>query len=127
YFMAGLELKIPLYSGNRNRFKIRQAELAMKDARLELTRLSQQLKMSSHVAENKLRSTYHSFIAAQKQLEAAKSYQRLIIRGYREGTNTYIETVDARNQLTEAKIAVSIDRYKMLSAKARLERETASY
>lgn len=127
YYMLGLQLDIPVFSGNRNRYKIKQSELGMEDARLNLENTTRQLELSSRVSLNAVRSAYHGLMAARKQLEAAHSYQRLIDRGYREGTNTYIETVDARSQLTQAEMAVSIHRYKMLVAAAALERETASY
>ncbi len=127
YYMLGLQLDIPIFSGNRNRYKIRQSNLGVEDAKLDLSQVSQQLEMSSRVALNNLRSAYHGLSASKKQQEAARAYQRLIDRGYREGTNSYIETVDARNQLTQAQLSVSIQLYKMLVAAANVERETASY
>ena len=60
-------------------------------------------------------------------MEAASAYQRLIERGYREGVNTYIETLDARNQLINASLLININEFKVLIAAAELERETASY
>lgn len=127
YYMLGLQLDIPIFSGNRNRYKIRQSNLGVEDAKLNLFQVSQQLEMTSRVALNNLRSAYHGLSASKKQQEAARAYQRLIDRGYREGTNSYIETVDARNQLTQAQLSVSIQLYKMLVAAANVERETASY
>ncbi len=127
YYMAGLSLKIPLFEGGRNKYKIRQARLSIKDAQLDRENTREQLQLSGNVSKNKLRSAYHSFLSSQKRLKSARVYQRLIIRGYREGTNSYIETIDARNQLTQAQMEVSINRYKILEAQARLERVTASY
>lgn len=127
YYMLGLQLDIPIFSGNRNRNKIKQSELGMEDVRLSLENTTRQLELSGRVSLNALRSAYHGLMAARKQLEAAQAYQRLIDRGYKEGTNSYIETVDARNQLTQAEMAVSIHRYKVLAAAAGVERETASY
>lgn len=127
YYLLGLQLDVPIFAGNRNRYKIKQSELTMEDARLNLENTSRQLALSGKVSMNALRSAYHGLLASRKQLEAAQSYQRLIDRGYKEGTNTYIETVDARNQLTQAEMAVSINRYKVMVAAAGVERETASY
>ncbi len=127
YYMVGLSLKIPLFEGGRNKNKMRQARLSVKDARLNLKNTLDQLHLSGKVSQNKLRSAYHNFLSSQKRLKSARVYQRLINRGYKEGTNTYIETIDARNQLTQAQMAVSMNRYKMLEAQAKLERVTASY
>lgn len=127
YYMVGLQLDVPIFSGNRNRYKIRQSGLDVKNAELNLQQTSQQLDLNVSVAKNNLLSAYQSFLSSQKQLEAAQTYQRLIDRGYREGVNTYIETVDARSQLTQARLSVTINQSKLLSAAAAVERETAAF
>ena len=83
--------------------------------------------MSARVSRNAVETAYQSYQSALKQLEAAESYQRLIERGYKEGVNTFIESIDARNQLNSAQLLVTIDQYRVLIAKANYERETASY
>lgn len=127
YYMAGLQLSVPIFNGNRNTWKIKQSELDVKNAQLNKDLLVQQLAVSSGVARNNLLSAWHTAQASMKQYEAAATYFRLIDKGYKAGTNTFIETVDARNQLTGAQLAVTINRYKVLIAAAVLERETASY
>ncbi|HAI84058.1 MAG TPA: TolC family protein, partial [Chitinophagaceae bacterium] len=62
-----------------------------------------------------------------QQSKAAAAYQRLIEKGYKEGVSTFIETVDARTQLTNAQLLVSVQQFKLLSALAVLEREQATY
>ncbi|MFT3749617.1 MAG: TolC family protein [Agriterribacter sp.] len=127
YYMAGLQLDVPIFTGLRNRNKIKQSDLDVKNAQLTLDQAKQQLDLAGNVAANNLLSAYHTFLSSQKQLEAAQTYQRLIDRGYKEGVNTYIETIDARSQLTQAQLAVSINQYKVLIAAAGVERETASF
>jgi outer membrane protein TolC len=70
-------------------------------------------------------SAYQNYLSAQKQLEAARSYQKLIDKGYKEGVNTFIEAIDARNQLTNAQLQLNIILFRVLIAEANLERETA--
>ncbi|HRE52300.1 MAG TPA: TolC family protein [Flavitalea sp.] len=127
YYMAGLQMEIPLFSASRNTNKIRESELNIRDARLGLEKLSQQLALSSRVAQNNLNAAWKSYQASLTQLQGAEAYQRLIERGYQAGTHTYIETVDARNQLTAARLAVILGKFQVLQAAALLERETASY
>ena len=79
------------------------------------------------MALNNLRSAWETYRSSAVQLDAAEAYQRLIERGFRAGSNTYIETVDARNQLTAARMALTINKYNVLTAAASLERETASF
>jgi len=127
YVMVGVQFDLPLYAGNRNRLKIQQSQLDLEDATLNKANTQNQLQVSSHIAKNKLVSAWEVYQSSLQQLEAAASYQRLIEKGYRAGTNTYIETIDARNQLTTAQLSVTVNKYQVLSAAAELERETAAY
>jgi len=127
YYLGGLQLDIPIFNGKRNQYKIRQAELDKQSASNNLKQATQQMSLSAKMAQNNLTSSLVNRTAAQKQMEAASAYQRLIERGYREGVNTYIETLDARNQLINASLLININEFKVLIAAAELERETASY
>jgi len=127
YYMLGLQLDIPIFTGNRNNVKIKQTNLDIKNAELNASLVSQQLNLTAKTAQNNLRSAYQTYQSSLKQYEAASSYQRLIEKGFKAGTNSFIETVDARNQYTSAQLLVNINRYKVLSAIADVERETASY
>lgn len=127
YYMLGLQLDIPIFTGNRNTFKIKQTVLDVKNAELNANLVAQQLNLTKRTAQNNLRSAYQNYQFSLKQFEAASSYQRLIDKGYNAGSNSFIETIDARNQLTSAQLFTNISRYKLLSALAELERETATY
>jgi Outer membrane protein len=127
YYLIGLQLDFPIFNGNRNKYKIQQSRLDTEEARLRLRDTEQQLALSASVAANRLRSAWDAYESARTQLEAAAAYQRLISRGYQAGTNSYIETVDARSQYTSARIAAVIRQYEVLSAAAAVEREQATY
>jgi outer membrane protein TolC len=127
YYFGGLQLDIPIFNGKRNQYKIRQAELDKQAATNNLKQATQQISLSAKMAQNNLNSSLINYTASQKQMEATSAYQRLIERGYREGVNTYIETLDARNQLINANLLININEFKVLIAAAELERETASY
>lgn len=127
YYMAGLQLDVPLFSGRRNNIKIKETDLAVQDARLQLDRVARQLAVSSQVARNNLVAAWKTYQSSLVRLRAAETYQRLIDRGFQEGTSSYLETVDARSQLTTARLAATLDQYSVLQAAAILERETASY
>ncbi len=127
YYMAGLQLTFPIFNGNRNRYKAQQSQLDLRNARLQLAEVNRQLELSHSVALSGLRSAWGNYEAAKRQLAAAQAYQRLIAKGYQAGTNSYIETVDARNQYTSARLALSVSTYRVLSAAATVEREQASY
>jgi len=127
YYMVGLQLEIPIFSGNRNSNRQKESSLDLRNAQLNSNLVAQQLSMSAKVSQNNLRSAYQTYQSSQKQFEAAATYLRLIDRGYLAGVNSFVETIDARNQYTSSKILVNINFYKVLTAMANMERETAAY
>lgn len=127
YYLVGVQLEVPLFTGQRNRAKVRQSEIDFKQAQLNLQYVNQQLQLATSTASNNLQASQDQLKASNRQLEAAATYQRLIERGYKAGTNSFIETIDARNQYTQAQLQYSINQYKVLIAAAELERQTATY
>lgn len=127
YYLGGFQLDIPIFSGKRNQYKIRQSELDIQSASNNLSQIKNQLGLSARIAKNNLNTSLLNYTASKKQMEAAASYERLIDRGFREGVNTYIETLDARNQFVNASLLININQFKILIAASELERETASY
>ena len=127
YYLLGLQLELPLFTGQRNKNKWKQARLDLQAAALDAEQGSRQIRLASSTARNNLIAAYDQLRASERQLESAATYQRLIDRGYREGAQSFIETVDARNQLTQAQIQLTINQYKALIAAAEMERQLAGY
>jgi outer membrane protein TolC len=127
YFLFGFQVDVPLFAGFTNHNKISRSRLEVKNGELNYALVNRQLGMSTQIAKNYIETAYQSYQSSLKQLEAAQSYQRLIEKGYKEGVNTFIESIDARNQLTSAQLLATISQYRLLSAQASYERETASY
>ncbi|PZP45451.1 MAG: TolC family protein [Pseudopedobacter saltans] len=122
YYMFGVQLSVPIYTGSKTRNQIKQSYLDAKALSIGIEQAKQQYSVAAQSAINNLQSSIESFQAKQKQLEAASSYQRLIERGYKAGSNTYIETIDARSQLTNASIDKNIQAYQVLINLAEVER-----
>lgn len=127
YYMVGVQLSIPIFSGGRNIMKIRQSENEAVNARWQRDYADRQLEVAVTKAYNEVLAAVSNHQAALKQLEMAETYYRLINKGFDAGVNSYIETVDARTQLSTANLAASVNYYKLLTALAVLERQTASY
>lgn len=127
YFIVGAQLQMPIFNGNRNRLKIQESKIDIAEAKNRLAQAEQQLNMAVEVAKNEVIGANKNYQQAKVQLEAAGTYQRLIQKGFLAGVNTYIETIDARNQYTSAKLALNINEYRLLIALAKLERESATY
>lgn len=125
YYIGGVQLTVPLFNGKRNLYKIEQSKLDKKKVELNIVNTSQQLTLAATTTKNNLIAVFESYKSSLKSLEFASSYQRLIERGFKEGVNTFIEDIDARDVLTSAQLQVSINQYKVLVAAAKFERETA--
>ena len=127
FYLAGLQLKIPIYTGKRNLYEIEQAQIDLKNLSLKTDDTQKQLELAALVSRNNAVTAYNNYLSAIKQKESAESYYKLIERGYKEGINNFIEMLDARNQLTNSQLQVNITTYKVLSMLADYERQTASY
>lgn len=127
YFLVGVSLDVPIYNGFRNNYKIKQTELDLERANLNLDQTRKHLDMATDLAINNLNTAFQNYSSSLRQLQAAQSYFKLIERGYKEGTNSMIEFLDGRNQMTSSQMQVNINTYKVLIALAQYERETASF
>ncbi len=127
YYFLGLQMDIPIFSGKRNLYKVKQTQLDIASAKNALDLSTKQFNMATEIAQKNVQSSITSFQASVKSYEAASAYLRLIEKGYKEGVSTYLETVDARNQWMNAQINYQLKQFNVLIAAAAYEREAASY
>jgi outer membrane protein len=123
YYFFGFQLDFPLFSAGKNRIRIKQSELDLKNQLINNSYTHNQIRLSADMARNSLMASYRNYAASIKQLDAATAYNKLIEKGYKEGINTFIETIDARNQLTTASLQLVINKYQLMAALATYERE----
>ena len=126
YYLFGAQVSVPIFSGGRNRNNIKLAQLEQSSLLLQKDRLSKQLVVAALAARNNLATAIAEVQAADLQLTAAKAYFNLIDKGYREGINSLIEFIDARDQLTNSSLKLNIARYNVLTQLAEYERQTAT-
>ncbi|HEY0677243.1 MAG TPA: TolC family protein [Chitinophagaceae bacterium] len=127
FYLGGLQLQVPIFTGKRNLYKIEQTTLDSEALRINTAQVKQQIELAAFVSQNAVVTSYNNYRAAVKQQEAARNYFKLIDRGFKEGVNSFIEFLDARNQLTTAQLQTTINKFKVFSALAEHERQTASY
>lgn len=126
YAMAGLQVEIPLFNGNRNRIQTQQARLDLNKLQLQKEMIEDQLSLSARKAYNEVISAKAIYKSSIEQLKAAESYFNLIEKGYKDGRHTMIEYLDARNQLTQSALQQTISAYQILAAQAAFDRETGN-
>ena len=127
FYLGGLQMSIPIFSGNRNIYKIQQSELDIKSIELTEKNTRNQLELAAFNSKSNARNNYNTYQSAEKQEQSSTQYFKLIDRGYREGVNNFIEMLDARNQLTQSQLQKEVNRYKFLASLADYERQTSSY
>ena len=127
YYFLGMQIDIPIYGGKRNLIKIKESEKDLDFAQKTLENSTKQISLATEMALKNLSSSIVAFEASKKQSEAANAYQDLILKGYFEGVNTYIESIDARNQWTNSQLNYYVNQLKVILAHVHLEREKASY
>jgi outer membrane protein TolC len=127
FYLGGLQLQIPIYSGKRNLYRIDQTQMDLRAIGLRTDQARQQLELAAFSSRNNARNAYGAYRSMLKQEQASEQYYKLIDRGYREGVNGFIEYLDARNQLTSTQLQSVILRYRFLSALAEYERQAATY
>lgn len=127
YYLFGLQLDMPLFTGGRNRYKLNKAKLDRSIAELNEHNSTQQLLLGATKAQGDLATAQAVLRSATSRNMSASSYFRLVENGFNEGVNTLIEYLDARNQLTAAEVQLNAARCTVLQRLADLERQNASY
>ena len=99
----------PNIPGFRNSITIRQNKLEIEKTQNNLTNTTpSSWNLPQRWLKIKLQTTLQNYQAAQEQLKSAQSYFNLIEKGYKEGVNSLIEFLDARNQLTNSQLQLNL-------------------
>ncbi|HLP17825.1 MAG TPA: TolC family protein [Bacteroidota bacterium] len=126
YYQFGVQVSFPLFEGCRTAIAIDEATLSTRAVELEFEQTRQQVSMMQRIRTTELATARQHFASATAQVKAAEQYHRLIDKGYAQGVNSFIETIDARSQLTTARLSSAMKKYQVCQAQARYEREMAS-
>lgn len=127
YYFAGLGLQWNIFSGNKNKYKLKQVEEDTKKISSQTDNVKQQLLLQFQVGQNNLKSALEQFYANKNQKESAKKYNDDITKLYKEGQAIYIELLDAQNQWVNAQLNTNIALYNSWIAYAELERANATF
>lgn len=127
YYFAGLGLEWNIFSGNKNKYRLRQVEEDTKKISSQIDNVKQQLLLQFQVSQNNLKSALEQFNADKNQKASAKKYNEDITKLYKEGQAIYIELLDAQNQWVNAQLNTNISLYNSWIAYAELERANATF
>ncbi|WP_026714166.1 TolC family protein [Flavobacterium daejeonense] len=127
YYFAGLSLEWNIFSGNKNKYKLKQVEEDNKKINSQIDNVKQQLLLQFQVSQNNLKSALEQFNADNNQKASAKKYNDDITKLYKEGQTIYIELLDAQNQWVNAQLNANISLYNSWIAFAEMERANATF
>ena len=127
YALLGVSLTWNIYDGKQHRYRQEQAQAAV-DARIQQKAFANdQIELQKKVAANNLRSAILQAKTFQPRIRATEKAYREVYRKYQEGTANYLELLDARTQITQARIANSLARFMAWSKWADYIYAAASY
>lgn len=127
YYFGGVSLEWSLFSGNKNKFKVKQAELESEIIASQISNVEQQLKLQLIMVQNKFQTAIYQYNSSQSQVNTSQKYYGDIFKLYKEGQALFIELLDAQNQLITAQLQANISRYETWIASAEIERANASF
>ena len=104
YLLGGLSFDLPIYSGNRNKQKIKMAEMDVATIQSQRAQVADQLALQLRTSVTDYQSALQLFRSSRTQVRTAQRYFDDVSKLYREGQALYIEYLDARNELTNAEL-----------------------
>lgn len=127
YYFAGLSLEWSIFSGNKNKYKMKQVNEDSKKINSQIDNVKQQLLLQFQVSQNNLKSALEQYHSDIKQKETAEKYNDDVTRLYKEGMAIYIELLDAQNQVVNTQLNANIALFNSWIAFAELERANATF
>lgn len=117
----GLQLSIPIYSQGSVQANVEQARINYQSAQLAK---EQQVQVVTEELERNisdLKSSYRSYLASEKTLEASSRFFDNIELSYNVGAATSFELINAQNRKEDAEINFLIAKYEYLARKRSLQ------
>lgn len=101
---AGIRLSIPLYSGNRLKYKTAQSRLSVKQNEIAMTDLQNSIQTELVSLNANLKEAYDQWHIHKQNVEAAEINYTMMNDRYRYGLGNRLELTDAELALTKARL-----------------------
>ena len=126
YLMWGLNFSMPVFQGGRNQNQIQRNVLGLQSVQRQKELVNQKLKLGLQTQRNEVKTLLAALQSSEKKLISASAYFKLVDRGFKDGSQSLLEFIDARNQYTQAALQKNISAYKLQMALAQLERQLST-
>jgi outer membrane protein TolC len=127
YYFGGIALEWSIFSGNKNKFKLKQVEEESKKINSQTDNVKQQLQLQYEIAKNNWLAKIEIYKAEKNQTIAAKTFNEDVSKLYKQGQAIYIELLDAQNQYINTLLNTNLAFYNTWISYTELERANASY
>ena len=126
YLMWGLNFSMPVFQGGRNQNQIQRNVLGLESVQRQKELVNQKLNLGLQTQRNEVKTLLAALQYSEKKLVSASAYLKLVDRGFKDGSQSLLEFIDARNQYTQAALQKNISAYKLQMALAQLERQLST-
>jgi outer membrane protein TolC len=126
YLMWGLNFSMPVFQGGRNQNQIQRNVLGLESVQRQKELVNQKLNLGLQTQRNEVKTLLAALQSSEKKLVSASAYFKLVDRGFKDGNQSLLEFIDARNQYTQAALQKNISAYKLQMALAQLERQLST-
>ena len=123
YLMWGLNFSVPVFQGGRNQNQIQRNMLGLQAVQRQKELVNQKLNLNLQLQRNEVKTLLAALQSAEKKLISATAYLNLVDKAFKDGSQSLLEYIDARNQYTQAALLKNISSYKLQMSLAQLERQ----
>ncbi len=123
YLLWGLNFSVPVFQGGRNQNQIQRNMLGLQAVQRQKELVNQKLNLNLQLQRNEVKTLLAALQSAEKKLISATAYLNLVDKAFKDGSQSLLEYIDARNQYTQAALLKNISSYKLQMALAQLERQ----
>ena len=123
YLLWGLNFSVPVFQGGRNQNQIQRNMLGLQAVQRQKELVNQKLNLNLQLQRNEVKTLLAALQSAEKKLVSATAYLNLVDKAFKDGSQSLLEYIDARNQYTQAALLKNISSYKLQMALAQLERQ----
>lgn len=121
-WVAGLEVRVPIFDGHRTRGQVRQARSQRAQAELDLRQFALSVEVEVRRALSELQAASELAEASVKVIEQAEEALKLADLQYEAGDATQLDVLQARVSLTEARLNQAEANYRYQVAEAQVRR-----
>jgi outer membrane protein TolC len=125
YALGQFTLTWDLFKAGERKSKLRQSQIDQQLLENRLNQTRRQIELEVINASHDLNAAEKAFIASQSGVKSAEKAFQIVNAKYSEGQALLIELMDARNKMTLAALALSVNRYELLRKEAALQKAIA--